>query len=34
MRFVLAGHDDAVVVPCATRLSARLHRLLLQIGSV
>jgi hypothetical protein len=31
---VLASYGDAVVVLCAARLSARLHRLLLQIGSV
>jgi hypothetical protein len=30
----LASHDDAVVVPCAARLSVWLHRLLLQIGGV
>jgi hypothetical protein len=30
----LASYDDAVVVPCATRLSVQLHRLLLQIGGV
>jgi hypothetical protein len=34
LRLVLAGHDDAVLVSCAARLSARLLRLLLQIGSV
>jgi hypothetical protein len=34
LRLVLAGYDDAVVVPGATCLSAWLHRLLLQIGGV
>jgi hypothetical protein len=29
LQLVLAGHDDAVLVLCAARLSARLHRLLL-----
>jgi hypothetical protein len=34
LRLVLASCDDAVVVSCATRLSARLHHLLLQIGGI
>jgi hypothetical protein len=34
LRLVLAGHNDTVLVSCAARLSTRLHRLLLQIGSV
>jgi hypothetical protein len=34
MRLVLAGHDDAVLASCATRLPMWFHHLLLQIGSV
>jgi hypothetical protein len=34
MQLVLTGHDDTVLASCTARLSAWLHRLLLQIGSV
>jgi hypothetical protein len=34
LRLVLASCSDAIVVSCTTRLSAQLHRLLLQISGV